>query len=102
MLLSSRVKHLTARVRWRPVVGVLLLLVVVVGGIWALYWWIGPSPGNERNEFTRTVAQLLGGAALLASLYFTYRNLQVTYRNLQINLDSQLENQNANRKREEL
>ena len=50
----------------------------VVGGIWALYWWIGPSPGNERNEFTRTVAQLLGGAALLASLYFTYRNLQVT------------------------
>ncbi len=48
------------------------------------------------------MAQLLGGAALLASLYFTYRNLQVTYRNLQINLDSQLENQKANRKREEL
>ncbi len=66
----------------------LLLLAAVVGGIWALYWAIGPRSDTARNEFTRTVVQILGGGALLASLYFTYRNL--------------LENQQANRERERL
>ena len=86
---ASRVKRLPARVRWRPVVGALMLLSAVAGGIWALYWAIGPRSDTARNEFTRTVVQLLGGAALLASLYFTYRNLQV-------NLDTLLQNQQAN------
>ncbi len=77
-LIASRVKCLAARVRWRPVVGALLLLVAVAGGIWALYWAIEPRSDTARNKFTRTVVQLLGGGALLASLYFTYRNLQIT------------------------
>ena len=94
-LTASRLKRLAARMRWQPTVGALLLLAAVVGGIWALYWAIGPRSDTARNEFTRTVVQLLGGGALLASLYFTYRNLQ-------INLDSQLENQKANRERERL
>ena len=94
-LTASRLKRLAARMRWQPTVSALLLLGAVAGGIWALYWAIGPRSDTARNEFTRTVVQLLGGGALLASLYFTYRNLQ-------INLDSQLENQKANREREHL
>ncbi len=94
-LKASRVKHLTAYVRQRPLLGASLVLAAVGGGIWALYWAIGPRSDTARNEFTRTVVQILGGLALLASLYFTYRNLQV-------NLDTQLENQKANRERERL
>lgn len=70
-LIASRVKSLTTRVRWRPVVGALLLLTTVPGGIWVLYWAIGPRSDTAHNEFMRTVVQILGGLALLASLYIT-------------------------------
>jgi len=86
-----RIQLSRTQLKWLLVA--LMVLLFVASGIWALYWAIGPDSVNARNEFARTVVQILGGGALLTSLYFSYRTLQLNFR-------SQEENQQANRDRD--
>jgi uncharacterized protein YjbI with pentapeptide repeats len=51
---------------------VILVLVVLV-----LWWFVRPTSVSQRKDFVQTVAQIVGGAALLSGLYFTWRGLQV-------------------------
>jgi hypothetical protein len=52
-----------------------LALFAAVGGI--LVWYIAPSGAAEKQALVVTLAQILGGTALLSGLYFTWRTLQV-------------------------
>jgi uncharacterized protein YjbI with pentapeptide repeats len=83
---------------------VLVVPLLVASGIGALYWAIGPDSPTARNEFARTVVQILGGGALLTSLYFTARALEVNRQTLELNrqtlqhnFETQQENQRINR-----
>jgi hypothetical protein len=59
-------------------VGILALFVVVVGTLlFFLNWYIDPGKASERKDLVLTLAQILGGTALLSGLYFTWRTLQV-------------------------
>jgi hypothetical protein len=60
--------------RTARVLGVLVLFAVVVG---LLHWYIAPSGAEQKQALVVTLAQILGGAALLSGLYFTWRTLQV-------------------------
>jgi hypothetical protein len=58
--------------------GVLVLFAVVVGTLLGLLnWYIAPSGAAQKKDVVATLAQILGGAALLSGLYFTWRTLQV-------------------------
>jgi uncharacterized protein YjbI with pentapeptide repeats len=58
--------------------GALALFAVVVGTLLALLdWYIAPRGAEHRQALVVTLAQILGGAALLSGLYFTWRTLQV-------------------------
>lgn len=60
------------------VVGLLMLFaVVVVVPLLFLDWYIDPTKPGERKDLVLTLAQILGGTALLSGLYFTWRTLQV-------------------------
>ncbi len=88
------------RTWWKWLIVVPVVAALTIWGIWALYWAIEPDSVNARNEFARTVVQILGGGALLTSLYFTYQSLQVNRRSLQLNFDTQQDSQKANRDRD--
>jgi hypothetical protein len=58
--------------------GAIALFAVVVGTLLALLdWYIAPSGADQKQGLIVTLAQILGGAALLSGLYFTWRTLQV-------------------------
>jgi hypothetical protein len=58
--------------------GILALFAVVVGTLlFLLDWYIAPGKAGERKDLILTIAQILGGTALLSGLYFTWRTLQV-------------------------
>jgi uncharacterized protein YjbI with pentapeptide repeats len=58
--------------------GALSLFAVVVGTMLVLLdWYIAPSGAEQKQALVVTLAQILGGAALLSGLYFTWRTLQV-------------------------
>jgi uncharacterized protein YjbI with pentapeptide repeats len=58
--------------------GILALLAIVVGTLlFLLDWYIDPAKAGERKDLILTLAQILGGMALLSGLYFTWRTLQV-------------------------
>jgi hypothetical protein len=60
------------------VVGVVALLVVVVVLLFlVLNWYVAPSGATQKQALVVTLAQILGGTALLSGLYFTWRTLQV-------------------------
>src|SRR4028119_1773402 len=64
--------------RTAGVLGILVLFAVVVGVLLALlHCYIAPSGAVQKKDVVATLAQILGGAALLAGLYFTRRTLQV-------------------------
>ena len=50
---------------------------MVVALLVFLNWYIAPDKPGERKDLVLGLAQILGGAALLAGLYFTWRTLQV-------------------------
>jgi hypothetical protein len=56
---------------------VALVVVVVVLLFLVLNWYVAPTQPGERKDLVLAVAQILGGAALLSGLYFTWRTLQV-------------------------
>jgi hypothetical protein len=60
--------------RTARVLGALALFAGVVG---ILVWYIAPSGAAEKQALVVTLAQILGGTALLSGLYFTWRTLQV-------------------------
>jgi uncharacterized protein YjbI with pentapeptide repeats len=60
------------------VLGALVLFAVVVGVLLALLdWYIAPKGAEQKQAVVVTLAQILGGTALLSGLYFTWRTLQV-------------------------
>jgi hypothetical protein len=64
--------------RTAQVLGILVLLVVAVGTLLAfLNWYVAPSGATQKQALVVTLAQILGGTALLSGLYFTWRTLQV-------------------------
>jgi Pentapeptide repeats (8 copies) len=60
--------------RTARVLGALALFAAVVS---ILVWYIAPSGAAEKQALVVTLAQILGGTALLSGLYFTWRTLQV-------------------------
>jgi uncharacterized protein YjbI with pentapeptide repeats len=93
--LSWGIKRLLVRIRFRTqelgeyaewtlgkkaarLLGALVLVAVVVGVLLALLdWYIAPRGPEQKQAVVVTLAQILGGAALLSGLYFTWRTLQV-------------------------
>ena len=64
--------------RAAQVLGVIVLFAVVVGVLLALLnWYIAPTDAEQKQALVVTLAQILGGTALLSGLYFTWRTLQV-------------------------
>jgi uncharacterized protein YjbI with pentapeptide repeats len=60
------------------VVGVAVLVAVVTAVLFMLLnWYVAPTKPSGRKDLILTLAQILGGAALLFGLYFTWRTLQV-------------------------
>jgi hypothetical protein len=60
------------------VLGAVALLAVVVALLMVfLDWYVAPNHPGERKDLVLTLAQILGGIALLSGLYFTWRTLQV-------------------------
>jgi hypothetical protein len=57
------------------VVGLVVVLLFLV--LFVLDWYVAPTNPSERKDLILTVAQILGGTALLSGLYFTWRTLQV-------------------------
>jgi hypothetical protein len=58
--------------------GMLVLSAVVVGTLLVLLdWYIAPRGAEQKQALVVTLAQILGGAALVSGLYFTWRTLQV-------------------------
>lgn len=54
------------------------IFVVVVALLFLfLDWYIEPTEPKDRKDLVLTLAQILGGTALLSGLYFTWRTLQV-------------------------
>jgi Pentapeptide repeats (8 copies) len=65
--------------------GILALLAVVVGTLlFLLDWYIAPEKAGERKDLILTLAQILGGTALLAGLYFAWRGQQNAQHQLEI------------------
>jgi hypothetical protein len=61
--------------RFLGVLGIFAIAVVML--LIVLDWYIDPSKPGERKDLILTLAQILGGAALLSGLYFTWRTVQV-------------------------
>jgi uncharacterized protein YjbI with pentapeptide repeats len=60
------------------ILGVTALFAVVIGVLLALLtWYIAPTDPEQKQALVVTLAQILGGTALLSGLYFTWRTLQV-------------------------
>jgi hypothetical protein len=58
--------------------GVVALLAVVVAILFMLLnWYVAPTKPSEKKDLVLALAQILGGAALLSGLYFTWRTLQI-------------------------
>jgi hypothetical protein len=77
MILAMEAESILGR-RLARFLGVLALFAVVVGTLLFLVdLYINPARAGERKDLILTVAQILGGTALLSGLYFTWRTLQV-------------------------
>ncbi len=62
----------------RPAWGVLLVALAATTVLWFLArFYVDPTDAGERTSLLQTTAQLVGGSALLAGLYLTWRTLQV-------------------------
>jgi uncharacterized protein YjbI with pentapeptide repeats len=61
--------------RFFGIAGAFAAAVVII--LMFLDWYIAPETPGERKDLILTLAQILGGTALLSGLYFTWRTLQV-------------------------
>ena len=72
--------------RMTRVLGVLVLVTVVVAVLFVLLnWYVAPTKPSGRKDLVLTLAQILGGTALLLGLYFTWRGQQNAQVQLEIN-----------------
>lgn len=69
---------------------VLALLVTLILVLACVAIWLRPSGFSESNEFVRTVAQVIGGFALLAGLYFSAESVRNSARTLDHQRESRL------------
>jgi hypothetical protein len=66
--------------------GVLVLAAVIVTILFVLLnWYVAPTKPSGRKDLVLTLAQILGGTALLLGLYFTWRGQQNAQAQLEIN-----------------
>src|SRR5215204_5859084 len=76
-VLSMEAESILGR-RTARVLGALVLFAVVVAVQLAfLNWYIAPSGAGQKKDVVATLAQILGGTALLLGLYLPWRTLQV-------------------------
>jgi hypothetical protein len=72
--------------RMARVLGVLVLATVIVTILFViLNWYVAPTKPSGRKDLVLTLAQILGGTALLLGLYFTWRGQQNAQAQLEIN-----------------
>ena len=73
------------------VVGAVVLAAVVVAVLFKLLnWYVDPTKPSGRKDLILTLAQILGGTALLLGLYFTWRGQQNAQAQLEINRRGQI------------
>ncbi len=70
--------------------GLVLLVVLVVTLLVLLEWYIAPRGAEQKQALVVTLAQILGGAALLLGLYFTWRGQQNAQAQLELNRRGQI------------
>ena len=68
-----------------------MLAAVVVAVLFKLLnWYVDPTKPSGRKDLILTLAQILGGTALLLGLYFTWRGQQNAQAQLEINRRGQI------------
>jgi len=60
--------------RWIVISGLCLGVLILL-----IWFYIHPSNNSERKDFIQLLTQIIGGMILLASLFFTWRNLKITH-----------------------
>ena len=89
-LLTTEAENILGR-RTAQVLGALVLFVVVVGTLLSfLNWYVAPSGAAQKQALVVTLAQILGGTALLLGLYFTWRGQQNVQAQLEPNRRGQI------------
>ncbi len=74
---ERRLSHEFLGRRTVRVIGVTALFVVVVFLLFlVLNWYVAPTKTTGRKDLVSVLAQILGGAALLSGIYFTWRTLR--------------------------
>ena len=72
-------------------VSVAVLVAFVIAGLFMLLnWYVAPTKPTGRKELILTLAQILGGTALLLGLYFTWRGQQNAQAQLELNRRGQI------------
>lgn len=62
----------------RPVLAVALAIVLLSALVYLLWTYLHPSTASDRKDFIDLMTKIIGGAALLTGLFFTWRNLKIT------------------------
>ena len=71
--------------------GVVVLVAVLVGILLVLLeWYIAPRGAEQKQALIVTIAQIVGGTALLLGLYFTWRRVEISQRTLEATQDQQV------------
>jgi hypothetical protein len=71
--------------------GVVVLVAVLVGILLVLLeWYITPRGAEQKQALIVTIAQIVGGTALLLGLYFTWRRVEISQRTLEATQDQQV------------
>ena len=71
--------------------GVVVLVAVLVGILLVLLeWYIAPRGAEQKQALIVTIAQIVGGTALLLGLYFTWRRVEISQHTLEATQDQQV------------
>jgi hypothetical protein len=76
-VLTMEAESVLGRSTARVLVAVVLFAIVAGVLLALLNWYIAPITAGQKKDVIATLAQILGGGALLSGLYFTWRTLQV-------------------------
>lgn len=74
----------SSRRRVAIIVGITLLAVALAALLWlGIRWYVAPKTPGDRKDVLQTLAQVVGGAALLIGLVFTWRSLRLNQQTLE-------------------